>query len=104
MVNSVASPAMAANAYANMAKTASGAGVAAEDGAVSFGSMIEKAATESIATMKNAETVQAQAIIGKAGLADVVEAVTAAELTLQSVVAVRDRMINAYQEIMRMPI
>jgi flagellar biosynthetic protein FliQ len=34
----------------------------------------------------------------------VVEAVNAAELTLQTVVAVRDRMIAAYQEILRMPI
>jgi flagellar hook-basal body complex protein FliE len=33
----------------------------------------------------------------------VVEAVNAAELTLQTVVAVRDRIIGAYQEIMRMP-
>jgi flagellar hook-basal body complex protein FliE len=33
----------------------------------------------------------------------VVEAVNAAEITLQTVVAVRDRIITAYQEIMRMP-
>ncbi len=35
---------------------------------------------------------------------DVVQAVSNAELTLQTVVAVRDRVVNAYQEIMRMPI
>jgi flagellar hook-basal body complex protein FliE len=32
-----------------------------------------------------------------------VEAVNAAEITLQTVVALRDRMISAYQEILRMP-
>ena len=37
-------------------------------------------------------------------LQDVVEAVTEAELSLQKVTAVRDRVISAYQEIMRMPI
>jgi flagellar hook-basal body complex protein FliE len=35
---------------------------------------------------------------------DVVTAVSNAEMTLQTVVAVRDRVLNAYQEIMRMPI
>jgi flagellar hook-basal body complex protein FliE len=34
----------------------------------------------------------------------VVAAVHAAEITLQTVVAVRDRMISAYQDILRMPI
>jgi flagellar hook-basal body complex protein FliE len=35
---------------------------------------------------------------------DVVTAITSAEVTLQTVVAVRDKMIQAYQEILRMPI
>ena len=39
-----------------------------------------------------------------ASLQDVVEAVTEAELSLQKMTAVRDRVISAYQEIMRMPI
>jgi flagellar hook-basal body complex protein FliE len=34
----------------------------------------------------------------------VVEAVAAAELTVQTVTAVRDRVIEAYQELIRMPI
>ena len=46
----------------------------------------------------------AMAVTGEADITDVVQAVTSAELTLQTVVAVRDRMISAYQEIMRMPI
>ena len=46
----------------------------------------------------------AQAFVGHANLREVVEAVNAAEITLQTVVAVRDRMIAAYQEIMRMPV
>ena len=43
-------------------------------------------------------------VTGKAGVQQVVEALTAAELSLQRVTAVRDRVISAYQEIIRMPI
>ena len=46
----------------------------------------------------------AQAAIGKADLTDVVTAVTNAEMTLQTVTAVRDKVVSAYQEILRMPI
>jgi flagellar hook-basal body complex protein FliE len=47
---------------------------------------------------------KAQGVTGENDLTDIVEAVTAAELTLQTVVAVRDRLVSAYQDIMRMPI
>jgi len=42
--------------------------------------------------------------VGKAEMVDVVTAVAEAELTVQTIVAVRDRVISAYQEILRMPI
>ena len=41
---------------------------------------------------------------GRASLQEVVKAVTEAELSLQKMTAVRDRVISAYQEIIRMPI
>ena len=41
---------------------------------------------------------------GKAQLIDVATAISAAETSLETVMAVRDQVINAYQEIMRMPI
>lgn len=43
-------------------------------------------------------------LAGKADIADVVTAVTNAETALNTVVAVRDRVINAYQDIIKMPI
>ena len=61
-------------------------------------------AAEAVDTLHSGEKASANAVLGTANLTDVVEAVTAAELTLQTVVAVRDRMLTAYQEIMRMPI
>jgi flagellar hook-basal body complex protein FliE len=98
-----AASALAANTYANALNTAKGAAVKGDDN-FSFGDLIQKAASESIDTIKQGEKVSAQAITGNATLTDVVEAVTDAEMTLQTVVAVRDRMLSAYQEIMRMPI
>jgi len=44
------------------------------------------------------------AIAGTGNLTDVVSAVAKAELTLQTTVAIRDRVVQAYQDIMRMPI
>jgi flagellar hook-basal body complex protein FliE len=50
------------------------------------------------------ETKSVQAVARKACTLDVASAINNAELTLQSVVAVRDRVIQAYQEVIRMPI
>jgi flagellar hook-basal body complex protein FliE len=54
--------------------------------------------------LRNSEAKAVEALSGRASLQQVVEAVTEAELSLQKVTAVRDRVISAYQEIMRMPI
>jgi flagellar hook-basal body complex protein FliE len=70
----------------------------------SFADMVGRMVGQAVESGTKAEAVTAQAVAGEADLMDVVTAVTNAELTLQAVVAVRDRVINAYQEIMRMPI
>jgi flagellar hook-basal body complex protein FliE len=57
-----------------------------------------------VGTMRNGETASAQGATGQGDLVGVVNAVTAAELTLETVVAIRDRVIAAYQDIMKMPI
>ena len=75
-----------------------------EDGGVSFASFLKAKVGESIDTMRTGEEMAARAVTEEADLTDVVQAVTNAEVTLQTVVAVRDRMVSAYQEIMRMPI
>ena len=50
------------------------------------------------------EALAMRAIAGKADLADVVTAVTNAETALSTVVSVRDKVITAYQDIIKMPI
>lgn len=106
MVDKIANPAAAANAYATMAKAGSAAPGVTDNaaGGASFGAMLKNAAVESIQTMRAGEVASARAVTGEASLPEVVQAVNAAELTLQTVVAVRDRVIAAYQEVMRMPI
>jgi flagellar hook-basal body complex protein FliE len=78
-------------------------GPGGEPPATSFGALLERVLTDAVDAGRKSETQATQALAGGGNLQDVVEAVNAAELTLQTVVAVRDRIIGAYQEIMRMP-
>jgi flagellar hook-basal body complex protein FliE len=100
------SPQAAASAYSNLMNVGTSAPAAntGKDEVSSFAEMMKENTVKSIETIKTGEQTSAKAVAGTADLTDVVQAVTAAELTLQSVVALRDRMIGAYQEIMRMPI
>jgi len=91
-------------AYAKSAASAATKGLAAGDPADNFASLVRDAAGSAIDTMKNSEAMSAKAIAGKADLNEVVQAVTNAEVTLQTVLAVRDKVIQAYQDIIRMPI
>jgi flagellar hook-basal body complex protein FliE len=69
-----------------------------------FAGALRAAIGDTRETLAQGEAVSTAAVAGKAELTQLVTAVTNAELTLQTVVGVRDRAIQAYQEIMRMPI
>lgn len=69
-----------------------------------FVELVKEVASESIQAGKESEKATAAAVAGEADLTEVVTAISNAELTLQTVVAVRDRVLAAYQEILRMPI
>lgn len=94
-------PAIAASAYSNTAKTVSFGLDESTKNTVSFGDLMKNAVVSSLDTMKFGETMTARAVTGEASLPEVVQAVNAAELTLQTVTAVRDRLVGAYQELMR---
>ncbi|MGQ0527241.1 MAG: flagellar hook-basal body complex protein FliE [Alphaproteobacteria bacterium] len=96
-------PAAAASAYANTTRIGSAAKAEGDDG-VNFSDFLKQGVSATVDALKSSEAASAQAVSGAADITDVVQAVTAAELTLQTVVAVRDRLVSAYQEIMRMPI
>lgn len=69
-----------------------------------FGSMVEKLVGDTAGSLRAAESASAKQIAGKGDLIDVVTAMGAAETALDTVVAVRDRMVSAYSDIMRMQI
>lgn len=75
----------------------------ADDGN-SFVGMVNDSLKSAIQTGREAEELSLKQISGEADLKDVVTAVANAENTLETVVAVRDKVLSAYQEILRMPI
>ncbi len=92
----------ATQAYAQAARAAAPA--AASDPAASFGALLNSAIADTASSLKAGETAAAQVAAGEANLVDVVTAISAAEVGLETALAVRNRVIEAYQEIMRMPI
>ena len=69
-----------------------------------FGQMLSDALNGVAASGRQAETQAVSAASGKSNLVDVVTAVAESETALQTLVAVRDRVIAAYEEIMRMQV
>ena len=100
-------PLAAARAYGAIQKAASlesGAGAGATSGVGGFTDILKSAMSDAVKASKHAETQMAAQVQGKAQLVDVVTAVSAAESSLETVLAIRDQVISAYQEILRMPI
>ncbi len=104
-----ASSAFAANAYAaaqSAARTGAGTkplatGAAGGNG---FGSLLTQALDSVVQAGAKSDAQAAAVANGKANVVDVVTAVAESETAIQTLVAVRDRVISAYEEIMRMPI
>ncbi len=100
-------PALAARAYAaaqsQIGKDPAG-GADSADAAPKFGDILNNVMTDTVKASRNAETQMIAGVQGKADLVDVVTAISSAETSLQTVLAVRDQVISAYQEVMRMQI
>lgn len=69
-----------------------------------FGEMVRTMVGTAATSLRAADAASARQIAGKGDLIDVVTAIGAAETALDTVVAVRDRVVNAYSDIMRMQI
>lgn len=69
-----------------------------------FATLLGNAISEFGQKLRQAEAVSIGGVKGTAALQDVVEHVMSAEQSLQAVIAVRDKVISAYQEISRMAI
>ena len=90
----------AAGTPAGSAGTEETAGAAAGG----FGATLQRAIQGGVELGRGADATATQALSGQGSVTDVVLAVARAELALQTAVAVRDRVVAAYQDVMRMPI
>ena len=69
-----------------------------------FGSLVAGAVGQVGDALGRAERASLKQVAGKGDLIDVATAIGAAETVLDTMVAVRDRVVNAYNEIMRLQI
>ena len=97
-------PLMAAKAYAAVQGGAMPASPTAAPEGAGFAEMLSSVMGDMTSASRAAETQMSAAVQGQGSLIDVVTAVSSAEASLETVMAVRDQVIQAYQEIMRMPI
>jgi flagellar hook-basal body complex protein FliE len=77
---------------------------AAATGQPSFDNVLSQLAGSVSGKLQNAEAVSMQSMTGDVPTRDVVNAVMDAEQSLQTAIAIRDKIVQAYLEISRMPI
>jgi flagellar hook-basal body complex protein FliE len=104
----MATPSIAANAYASLAKLTDPSGLTKSagegSGGPSFGALVKEAVSALSKTTQSSDTQTQAMAAGKSNIVDVVTAVSETEVAVEAMVAVRDKVISAYEEIMRMPI
>ena len=104
----MASPSVAANAYANLARvldnTGVGAGKGSEASGQSFASLLKDAVGSVMESGRKSDAQTVAMAAGKANVMDVVTAVADTDVAVSTLVSVRDRVIAAYEDILKMPI
>jgi flagellar hook-basal body complex protein FliE len=108
----MASPTVAANAYANLARIldtggagkASDASAAGGGGGTSFGDLVKNAIGDVMDGGRKSDAQTVAMASGKANVMDVVTAVAETDVKVSTLVSVRDKVIQAYEDIMKMPI
>lgn len=102
----MASPSIAASAYANLARIVDVGATAktSEAGGQSFAAMLKDSIGSVVEAGHKSDSQTIAMASGKANVVDVVTAVAETEVAVGTLVSVRDRVIQSYEEIMRMPI
>ena len=102
----MASPTVAANAYANLARLMDpgAAGKSPDAGGPSFGDLLKDAIGSVVDGGRKSDAQTIAMTSGKANVMDVVTAVAETDVAVSTLVSVRDRVIQAYEDIMKMPI
>jgi flagellar hook-basal body complex protein FliE len=95
----VVTPSAAADAYTRTARS-----VGSSDASGGFSAAISQALGQAVQTGHTADDQAMKALSGGGNLTDVVTALSHAEMTLQATTVIRDRMVQAYQDIIKMPL
>lgn len=96
----------ATNAYSsalNQIKKASSQDGQDDNMGAAFGDLLKQSLKSAADAQHQSEKVSGAALAGKADMTDVLQAVTNAEMALNTVLAVRDRVVQAYESVMRTP-
>jgi flagellar hook-basal body complex protein FliE len=102
----MASPTVAANAYAALARITEtgGAGKGSDAGGQSFSAVLKEAIGGVLDVGRKSDAQTVAMASGKANVMDVVTAVAETDVAVSTLVSVRDRVIQSYEDIMKMPI
>ena len=103
----MASPTVAANAYANFARMMERGGAekgGQNSGGPSFGALLKDAVGGVLETGRKSDAQTMAMASGKANVMDVVTAVAETDVAVSTLVSVRDKVISAYEDIMKMAI
>ena len=107
----MATPSVAANAYAALSKIMDPAGMGAgaigksgEGNGPSFGALLKDAIGGVMDAGRKSDAQTVAMASGKANVMDVVTAVAETDVAVSTLVSVRDKVISAYEDIMKMPI
>ncbi len=73
-------------------------------GNTAFSGLIDSALGDVKSATAHNELTSAKALVGQADMVDVATAVSNAEMVVETVVTVRDKVISAYNDIIKMPI
>lgn len=93
------------NAYGKSRELTGGSAPAGEaNKPMEFAEMLQKAAADAVETVRTGDATATAGLTGQAGIQQVVEATMAMESTVKVSVAMRDKLVEAYQEILRMSI
>ncbi len=102
----MASPTVAANAYASAARILDSGGASKETGTggPSFAEVLKEAVGGVLDSGRKSDAQTIAMASGKANVMDVVTAVAETDVALSTLVSVRDRVIQAYEDISKMAI
>jgi len=93
-----------AGAYTEALKQLKQSSDANATGPGGFADMVKNSLNSAVESQHKSEKVSAAALSGEANMTDVIQSITDAEVALNTVVAIRDKVIQAYDNIMHMPI